>query len=206
MNIHEKMQLKLRIEGFFGWLLFNFKDHENKMFTKKSMFADVPCAIEVECIDTSVPNRLEQRHELLKDNQFPCISWKLGDSLAADIKTFAIIVQDIDLPLPFVALHGCFFNISAEKRAFNEEDIIAIREKNSNVKYIKNILGTIYEGPRPLMNHGDHRYVYQIIGLKTPLDVSSEAKFEVFENSFLENILAYGSWTGAYKRENQLLE
>lgn len=106
------MQLKLSFESLWGRLLFNFKDNEDKMFTKKTMFSDIPCAIEVECTDTNMPNRLDQKHELLKDNLFPCISWKVGENLGKDIKTFAVVVQDIDLPLPFVALHGCFFNIS----------------------------------------------------------------------------------------------
>lgn len=195
------MQLKLSFESLCGRLLINFKDHEDKMFTKKTMFSDIPCAIEIECFDTSIPNRLDQKHELLKDNQFPYISWKVGESFGKDIKTFAVIVQDIDLPLPFVALHGCFFNISAQKRDFSQDDVEAIREKNSSINYIKNILGTVYIGPRPLLDHGDHRYVYQVIGLKNTLDVPSEAKFEQFENSFLENIVAYGTWTGSYRRD-----
>lgn len=194
------MQLKLSFESLWGRLLFNFKDNEDKMFTKKTMFSDIPCAIEVECTDTNMPNRLDQKHELLKDNQFPCISWKVRKNLGKNIKTFVVVVQDIDLPLPFVALHGCFFNISEQKQSFTQDDVEAIRKKNSSVNYIKNILGTIYEGPRPLLDHGDHRYVYQVIGLKNTLDVPSEAKFDQFENSFLENIVAYGTWTGSYNR------
>lgn len=195
------MQLMLSFESLCGRLLFNFKDHEDKMFTKKSMFSDIPCAIEIECTDTSMPNRLDLKHELLKDNQFPCISWNDGENLVKDIKTFAVVVQDIDLPLPFAALHGCFFNISEQKRSFTQDDVEAIRKNASSVNYIKNILGTVYDGPRPLLDHGDHRYVYQVIGLKSTLDVPSEAKFEQFENSFLEHIVAYGTWTGAYKRD-----
>lgn len=171
------------------------------MFTKKTMFADVPCATEIKCMDTSMINRLDQKHELLKDNLFPCISWKVGENLGKDIKTFAVVVQDIDLPLPFVALHGCFFNISEHQRSFTQDDVEAIRKKKSDINYIKNILGAVYDGPRPLLDHGDHRYVYQVIGLKSTLDVPSEAKFETFENSILENIVAYGAWTGAYKRD-----
>lgn len=74
-------------------------------------------------------------------------------------------------------------------------------KKKSDINYIKNILGAVYDGPRPLLDHADHRYVYQVIGLKSTLDVPSEAKFETFENSILENIVAYGAWTGAYKRD-----
>lgn len=195
------MQLLKTFEGYCGWLLFNFKNHDEKMLTNKAIFKDVSCSIAVECTESSVSSRLDQKHELLKDNRFPEIVWKVDEKALTEIKAFAVVVQDIDIPLPFAAVHGCLFNISNDKHTFDQNDIQALKENKLEVKYIKNILGNIYDGPRPLLNHGDHRYVYQIIGLKTPLDIQSESKFSEFENSLKDNIVAYGTWTGSYRRD-----
>ncbi|KAK3173584.1 hypothetical protein OEA41_006915 [Lepraria neglecta] len=68
--------------------------------------------------------------------------------------TTAVTASDVDL----VQKDG-------DAKDINEKTVKA------RFKYVKNIQGVHYGGPKPLIGHGPHRYFDQLVVLKEPVDV-----------------------------------
>ncbi|KAJ7308514.1 hypothetical protein DFH08DRAFT_719746 [Mycena albidolilacea] len=61
---------------------------------------------------------------------------------------------------------------------------------------------TVYS-PRPLMNHGPHRYFYEVIALGEPLDpklLNSKSTREQIADAIVGQVLGWGMWVGSYER------
>ena len=68
----------------------------------------------------------------------------------------------------------------------------------------KNIRGTVYSGPRPVMGHGAHRYYYQLIALKEPVDVenmSAMATKKELSEEIVGKVAGWGVWIGIFERK-----
>jgi phosphatidylethanolamine-binding protein (PEBP) family uncharacterized protein len=71
-------------------------------------------------------------------------------------------------------------------------------------KYGKNRRERVFTGPKPLMNHGEHRYYYQLVTLKKPLTNIGPYpdKSAIIEKLQQEtNVFAWGEWFGTYERK-----
>ena len=82
-----------------------------------------------------------------------------------------------------------------------------INEKTvkAGFKYVKNIQGVHFGGP--LMGHGPHRYFYQLVTLKEPVDVGKLGGGMVTKDGLGANIVGkvvgWGEWVGVYERKWQ---
>jgi phosphatidylethanolamine-binding protein (PEBP) family uncharacterized protein len=60
-----------------------------------------------------------------------------------------------------------------------------------------------YVGPRALLGHGPHRYVYQLVALKEKLDVSKmggKVTKSAVEKALMGKVVGYGIWVGMWER------
>ncbi|MCJ1313384.1 hypothetical protein MMC25_007062 [Agyrium rufum] len=231
------------IESFIGLLLTSSKGYDSKLLHNKPVFtgfsaqgssfpssrpAEVagstqqgssslpPQVIEVtspECGPS--PSPMLKQHTPSGDNHFPHLTWTVPGEYIPLIKSFMLIVQDPDAPLPIAPVHGIFYDIPVDKREVVASDFEAVTNGSSDnnmlkggFRYGKNLRGTIYGGPRPVCSHGPHRYAFMVIGLGEGVDTSGEK--EAITRDRLEKeilvgegkVVCWGLWWGTY--ENKL--
>lgn len=109
------------------------------------------------------------------------------------------------MPVPIT--HGIYYNIPSTIQAIESEYFTPPNPTYAShgIRLGKNIRGSVYGGPRPLMNHGHHRYFYQVIalsktleGLKPEMATYAEISAKIAE----EDILGWGEWVGHCERKS----
>lgn len=70
----------------------------------------------------------------------------------------------------------------------------------------KNLRGTAYSGPKLLLNHGAHRYVYTIVAVSGDGEVAFAANGtkptrDEIAKGLEGRIVAWGEWVGVYERK-----
>lgn len=192
------------VELTLSYLFFSARGRDAKLFTRTPLFTDIPATIQINSPDIGESgSRMHLRHTQDAEDQFPELSW----TAIADAAEYILVVEDPDAPLPFPGLHGLYYQIHGSVTSFSPADF----EKGDNgtyslkggFKYAKNIRKTIYGGPRPLLNHGEHRYFYELVALNKPLTGLSEypSKDEILKKLEQDkSVLAWGEWIGTYER------
>ncbi|KAL2057681.1 hypothetical protein ABVK25_002065 [Lepraria finkii] len=103
-----------------------------------------------------------------------------------DCSTTAVTASDVDL-------------------VQRDGDVKDINEKTvkAGLKYVKNIQGVRYGGPKPLMGHGPYRYIYQLVALKEPVDVEKLGSVteDVLRAAIVERVVGWGERVGVYERK-----
>jgi phosphatidylethanolamine-binding protein (PEBP) family uncharacterized protein len=71
-------------------------------------------------------------------------------------------------------------------------------------KHGANLRKTVYNGPRALKGHGPHRYYFQVVALKEPLDYSSMsavATKKELATAVKGKVAGWGEWIGVSERK-----
>jgi len=199
------MGLPPLIEGCLGTLLSSQKGRDAKLFTKSAAFASFPePTFAVESPDCgSSGSAMAADYSQLGSERFPVLRWDPGP-LAAEIKEYLIIVEDPDAPLPSPIVHGIYYEIAGDVKEFGGEGLVP----NGNLKAGKgfkvgrNRKGTVYIGPRPVLGHGVHRYMFDVVGLKEGLVGLSECpKKEELVKAVGGKVAGWGRWIGTFERK-----
>lgn len=118
-----------------------------------------------------------------------------------------MIVQDADVPIPSPVIHGVYYSIpptvSSIPSAFLSPPSPSYA--SAGIKLGKNFYGDTYMPPRPIMNHGPHRYFYQVVALKSKLEGLPESKAtfkQLLEKVKKEEIVGWGEWVGVAERKS----
>jgi len=142
-------------------------------------------------------------HESNIPTQFSCdgrnISPELSWSAApAGTKSFALVMDDPDAPIPGGYTHWLVYNIPASanhipENAPNQDRLPSggIQGKNDSGKYG-------YTGPCP--PSGTHRYYFRLYALDTELSQDSAASKASLEKAIHGHVLATAELLGRYKR------
>lgn len=117
-------------------------------------------------------------------------------------------MQDADGPVPYAVAHGIYYGIPPTVEAIESE---FFDQKNPTfeqhgIRLGKNLIGVVYAPPHPLMNHGPHRYFYQIIALGRPLEGLKPkwAKYnDILAKIRAEDIVGWGEWVGSAERSSK---
>jgi len=196
------------IEYGLGRLLFNFKAHDDKLFTKGPAFTSFSePTFEVDSPDCGASNSIMKlEYTQLSEDRFPELAWSTP---SPDVKEYLLVVEDADAPLPFTPTHGLYYSIPATKTTINNNDVRAVdgagkdKTLKGGFRLGKNIRGTVYSGPRPVMGHGAHRYYFQLIALKEPVDVenmSAIATKKELSEEIVGKVAGWGVWIGIFER------
>lgn len=197
------------IEYGLGRLLFNVKAHDNKLFTKGPAFASlIEPTFEVNSPDCGPSNSIMKlEYTQLSEDRFPELKWSTP---SPDVKEYLLVVEDADAPLPFTPTHGLYYSIPAATTTITNSDVRALdlagkeTTLNGGFRLGKNLRGTVYGGPRPVMGHGPHRYYYQLIALKEPVDVeklSAMATKKELAEEIVGKVAGWGVWIGVFERK-----
>jgi hypothetical protein len=148
--------------------------HNKKLFRKGLAFASVPePTIDVECAEVgpSGSTMLVEQTQV-GTSRFPSLTWKTN---LQGIKEYILVSEDPDGPFPTPIVHGIYYNIPAEKAGVDNDDFTAKsgNELQGGFKYGKNLRGTIYSGPKPLLTHGPHRYESVLLFSFFPVTITS---------------------------------
>lgn len=128
------------------------------------------------------------------DDRFPPLAWR---DLPAGAHELVIVVEDPDAPLPRPIVHCVVYGLPAASGQLTEAEANAPGFRH----FGKNTLGALgYRGPRPLLGHGPHRYVFQLFALAAPLPLSAPPTKKILMQVMPGRVLARAELTGTYER------
>jgi phosphatidylethanolamine-binding protein (PEBP) family uncharacterized protein len=193
-----------RFEAFLGNLLSSQKGRDAGLMTHQPPFDKIEPTLNVTsdigASGSSMPKHCTQDG----DNEWPPLTWEK----VQDAQEYFVVSEDADVPIPNPIAHGFFYGISSEITSLHHADLKEVDTtnhtiKNGSIKYGKTMLRTAYEGPKPVYNHGPHRYIYTVVALKQPLEnlPAYPSKAELVKAVKEDNILAWGEWIGVYERK-----
>lgn len=150
-------------------------------------------------------------HTQIGENRFPELEWKFTDlSEVAKVRSWVVVVEDADAPLPSPIVHGIYYGIPASKISLGPADFVVKKGTKWTVEgdffYGLNRRQTVYSGPRPIMGHGVHRYFYQVIGVGEGFEAEKARGLEagVGKEYILKELektaICWGEWVGSFER------
>ncbi|MCJ1285658.1 hypothetical protein MMC26_004999 [Xylographa opegraphella] len=205
------------IESSLSHHLSNQKGRHAKLFTNGPAFAAFPApTFTVDSLDCGPSgSRMRPEYTQVGEDRFPALTWSALEAAAEaaaedEVKQYLVVVEDPDAPLPTPATHAVFYAIPPDTCGIAAGDIEPVvgsereRKLRGGFRYGKNVRGTIYGGPRPLLNHGPHDYYYQVVALKEPLDttgMSAAPTKSELAVGIVGKVAGWGAWVGTFERK-----
>ncbi|KAF6805851.1 hypothetical protein CSOJ01_09207 [Colletotrichum sojae] len=197
------------VEVTLSWLLKSSRAHDSKCFHASPAFSShAEQTITVTSPDCG-PSPAAFGPEYITEGggRIPALSWVAPADVEKDVKEWLIVVEDPDAPLPTPICHGVYGGIAPEKRQVNAQDFEIEDEARSLLKggfyWGKGRREGVYVPPRPLMNHGTHRYFFQVVALGEALDkkmLEGHATREQVAEAVKGKVLGWGMWIGSCER------
>lgn len=203
------MGIPQSVEYGLGRLLINQKGRDAKLFTNGPAFANFPeptFAIDSPDCGTS-HSVMKAQYTGIGDDRFPELRWSPPP---VDVEEYLLVVEDADAPLPMPITHGLFYRIPASKTEITDDDVQLLDPASTDkvlkggFRLGKNALGSVYGGPKPVLGHGSHRYFYQLIALKEPVDaekLSAMATKKELSVEIMGKVAGWGLWVGTFERK-----
>ncbi|KAL0930951.1 uncharacterized protein CTRU02_213686 [Colletotrichum truncatum] len=139
--------------------------------------------------------------------RMPALSWTAPEDIDSKVKEWLIVSEDPDAPLPTPICHGVYGGIPSGRREVSPKDFEIEDETKSLLKggfhWGKGRREGVYVPPRPLMNHGPHRYFFEVVALGEPLDrtmLEARATREQVAEAVKGKVLGWGLWVGSCER------
>jgi len=127
------------------------------------------------------------------DNTSPQLSWA---GLPSQTRQVVLIIDDVDVPLPRPLLH----TVAVIKPDVQNVDTGALRPDTAGMRFIKGSLGHRgYAGPRPIPDHGPHRYRFLVFALDQPIP-DGVATSKALLKQMAGHVIARGVLTGTCER------
>lgn len=186
------------IERTLGRWLRSVRAGDRHLAWNDPRFADAPDTILLSSAVFDdrefIPHRHARRGE--GENVSPPLSWSV---VPFGTKAFALIMQDPDAPLPRPATHVVAFNIPAERSSVPEGCLTP--SAAPDIRFGRGLFGRIgYAGPRPVLGHGMHRYIFQVFALSRPLHLDGAPDLAAVLRAMRGAVLARGRLIGTYER------
>ena len=124
------------------------------------------------------------------DNISPALAWS-GVPVEADHLVF--VLEDIDVPRSRPLVHTL---------SILDPDVTTLPEGGlaagaAGVEHLKGLLGVGYNGPRPLVGHGIHRYRFMLFAVEGHIDTTSQ---RTAIDSMVGHVVARGRMVATYER------
>lgn len=146
--------------------------------------------------------RIPARYTPSAENISPPLAW---DGAPADTRSALLIIEDPDAPLPFPFVYGIVYGLPAEGSLAEG----AISDRNSapepaaadTFRVGRCTMGpAAYRGPRPVEDHGPHRYCFEFFALDCMLGFNVRPKRTEVLRAVEGHVLAKGILVGTYER------
>jgi hypothetical protein len=135
-----------------------------------------------------VPRRFAGRG--VGENVSPELRWS-GVPVEADHLVF--VLEDIDAPLARPLIHTLSI-LDPDATALPEG---ALAADSPAAVHVEGRLGSGYQGPRPIVGHGIHRYRFMLFAVQGEIDTSSQ---RATIDSMAGHVVARGRIVGTYER------
>ncbi|POS70153.1 hypothetical protein DHEL01_v211456 [Diaporthe helianthi] len=204
------------VELSLSWLLSSAKGRDEKSFYRTPAFKGLQePTIEITCTECGAgslakPAQLKKEHSHDGGGKFPGLQWTTPSSITGQVKEWLLVVEDPDAPLPTPIVHGIFAGIGPSIMKIEHCQLEVADESRSALKggfhYGVCRRPVVYLPPRPLMNHGPHRYFFEVVALSETLPkdlLESRPTREKIAKAIQGKVLAWGLWVGAYERKWQ---
>ena len=203
-----------RVENALGGAFSSYRGHDDKLFFKSPGFKAHPnptiIVTSPECGEST--SELRIHHTPLGENRFPRLKWSppalTEDHTQSAILEYLIIVEDPDAPLPMPITHGIYYGIPAGKTQLTSEDFAAVSGSQNDLsggfKYGLNRRKVVWSGPKPVLGHGQHRYMFQVVGLSSSMEKEALSKVPTraeLEKAVEGKVVGWGMWVGTYERK-----
>lgn len=197
------------IELPLSWLFKNAKGHDAQSFYTGPAFVGLQDKREITVTAPDVGPTgsilgVEYTHD--GPGKFPTLRWEAPPHLAGQVGEWLVVVEDPDAPI-LMPCHGLYAGIQPSKTSIDAVDLQVEDPKKALLKggfYHGRLMnGKVYAPPRPLMNHGPHRYFFQVIALSEPLDpnlLKAKARREQIGEAIVGKVLGWGLWVGVAER------
>ncbi|MGA9490457.1 MAG: YbhB/YbcL family Raf kinase inhibitor-like protein [Mycobacterium sp.] len=127
------------------------------------------------------------------DNTSPQLSWT---GVPPGTRQLVLIIDDVDVPLPRPIVH----NVAVIEPTITHVDTGALQPGTAGMRLIRADLRQYgYAGPRPIPDHGPHRYRFQLFALDVPI-AQTVTKVKALRKQMAGHVLARGVLTGTYDR------
>jgi phosphatidylethanolamine-binding protein (PEBP) family uncharacterized protein len=204
------------IERGFAWALKNKRGRDAGLISKSKAFANIgEPTIVLDCEIGPSGAEVPASFSMFAEGLFPTLEWKISEELpeSSEVKEWLLVIQDPDAPLPDPVTHGIYYAIPTSKTTLTNADFELVTDGKSKsdkyslkggFKYGVNRRKTVYMPPRGLMGHGPHRFFYQIVALKEPIDTSKLSPAATKEEILAQidgKVIAWGEWIGMWERK-----
>jgi Raf kinase inhibitor-like YbhB/YbcL family protein len=130
------------------------------------------------------------------ENISPALEWS---GVPAAAQELVLIMEDPDAPLWKPVVHMIALGIAPARTSFSEGALS--QGGNDDVRFgIGSFSRRGYHGPRPVPGHGPHRYLLQMMALRTPLLFKEPPKLDAVLSAAAGNVLAWGQIVGLFER------
>ncbi|KAL1882775.1 hypothetical protein VTK73DRAFT_900 [Phialemonium thermophilum] len=197
------------IEVILSYLFKNQKGRDAKSFYTTPAFAShKEQTIEVTAPDCGPSGAtLPSEYTYEGGGRFPTLEWRAPGPVAESVKEWLLVSEDPDAPLSTPVCHGIYLGIPVAKTRVEAKDFEladpAQRLLKGGFYYGMPRRDVVYMPPRPLMNHGVHRYFFEVVALSEPLDkefAKSAANRDQVAEAIKGKVLGWGMWVGSSER------
>ncbi|KAI1335108.1 PEBP-like protein [Xylariaceae sp. FL0016] len=198
------------LEVTLSWLFKNAKGRDAKSFYTRPAFAN--CAEQSiavtspDCGENGAKMDVDYTHD--GDGKFPALQWSAPPDIAEQVKEWLLVSEDPDAPLPTPICHGIYYGIPPTENSVKATDFEVVDKTKGLMKggfhYGRSRNGSPYIAPRPLLNHGPHRYFYMVVALKEPLPDTLKTPAvtrDQIADAIVGRVLGWGMWTGVAERK-----
>ncbi len=186
------------LERLLGRLLRSQRGRDRYLAMNDPRFATAPPSLRITSTGFAdgAPMPVQHAAEDVGGNLSPPIAWS---GLPEGTAELVLVVQDPDAPLPKGIVHCIAFAIAP---SLGELPQGALRPGRTpqGVKLGRGSFGKIgYQGARPVLGHGAHRYIFQVFALAGPLGIETP-DLAALLTAMEGRVLAIGHLVGTYER------
>ncbi|KKY27050.1 hypothetical protein UCRPC4_g01275 [Phaeomoniella chlamydospora] len=201
------------IEWALAKALYSSRGHDAGIFTRTPPFKDIPENLTITSPDNGPSgSKLKPEFTQVGPDRFPTLTWIPPSDI--QIAEYILICEDVDAPLPQPIVHGLFWGIPGTVTKVTDEDIQLknlAEGKQGGIKagwvIGRNRKGTHYFGAKPLLEHGTHRYFFEVVALEDKIE-RDELEKDLEENMTKEElvkridgkVVGWGNWVGEFER------
>lgn len=211
------------IERILSFILRNRRGHDAGLISRTAAFAHCPKpTITLECPNIGPSgSKIPSKYGFFEEGMFPVLKWTLPVELNGkkeeEVKEWFLAVEDPDAPLAIPVAHGLYYSIPANRTSVTDADfqkpsppvpgdgsISDDFELSGGFKYGLNRRQMVYLPPRGMLGHGPHRYFYEIVALREPIDTTKLSKTGATREELVKQlegkVIAWGEWMGVWER------
>jgi len=193
--VTERSVIKRALERFMGRLLAGRHAGDANLLARSPGLAEVPATVELTSPAFAAGAPIPKRYTQEGDDRFPPLAWR---GVPGSAQELVIVVEDPDAPLPRPVVHAIVHGLPARANGLDEEQVNA----PGFAGFGMNSRGArSYRGPRPILGHGAHRYVFQLFALAQPLQLAGPLTKKALRAALSGGgVLARGELVGTYER------